>query len=147
MSLQETCSYIDHPTARYGRPTSIFADDAKADIHRHAGGLPRLVNTLCYRPILHAAANDISIIDSSNVVSDDLSTDPLPPAISTLVMAPVSGATPASDRDASWQLYLAEFGIPGWPETDCHHSRWCRSWCSLNLSYMLSLSRVSGRSL
>ena len=72
MSLQETCSYIDHHTARCGRPTSIFADDAKADIHRHASGLPRLVNALCYRSILHAAANDISIIDSSNIVTDDL---------------------------------------------------------------------------
>ena len=72
MSLQETCSYIDHHTARCGRPTSIFADDAKADIHRHAGGLPRPVNALCYRSILHAAASDITIIDSSNVVTDDL---------------------------------------------------------------------------
>ena len=72
MSLQETCSYIDHHTARCGRPASIFADDAKADIHRHAGGLPRLVNALCYRSILHAAARDISIIDSTNVVTDDL---------------------------------------------------------------------------
>ncbi len=68
----ETCSYIDHHTARCGRPASIFADDAKADIHRHAGGLPRLVNALCYRSILHAAANDIRIIDSSNIVTDDI---------------------------------------------------------------------------
>ena len=72
MSLPETCSYIDHHTKRCGRPTSIFADDAKANIHRHAGGLPRLVNALCYRSILHAAANDIRIIDSTNVVTDDI---------------------------------------------------------------------------
>ena len=72
MSLPETCTYIDHHTARCGRPTSIFADDAKADIHRHAGGLPRLVNALCYRSILHAAANDTRIIGSSNIVTDDL---------------------------------------------------------------------------
>ena len=32
-------------------------------------------------------------------------------------MAPVSGATLASHQGASWQLYLAEFGIPGWPAT------------------------------
>ena len=72
MSLPETCTYIDHHTARCGRPTSIFADDVKADIHRHAGGLPRLVNALCYRSILHAAANDTRIIGSSNIVTDDL---------------------------------------------------------------------------
>ena len=68
MTLPETCTYIDHHTARCGRPTSTFADDAKADIHRHAGGLPRLVNALCYRSILHAAANDTRIIGSSNIV-------------------------------------------------------------------------------
>ena len=67
MSLPETCDYIDHHTSRCGHPASIFADDAKADIHRHAGGLPRLVNALCYRSILHAAAHDIRIIDSTNV--------------------------------------------------------------------------------
>ena len=72
MSLEETCSYVDHHTKRCGRPTSIFADDAKANIHRHAGGLPRLVNALCYRSILHAAANEISIVDSTNVVTDDI---------------------------------------------------------------------------
>ena len=73
MTLQETCGYIDHHTARCGRPASIFADDAQADIHRHAAGVPRLVNALCYRSILHAAANDIRIIDSSNIITDDLS--------------------------------------------------------------------------
>ena len=72
MSLQETCSYIDHHTARCGRHTSIFADDTKADIHRHAGGLPRLVNALCYRSILHAAATETTIIDSSNIDTEDL---------------------------------------------------------------------------
>ena len=72
MALEETCRYIDHHTARCGRPTSIFADDAKADIHRHAGGVPRLVNAVCYRSILRAAVNDIRIIDSTNIVTDEL---------------------------------------------------------------------------
>ena len=72
MALEETCRYIDHHTVRCGRPASIFADDAKADIHRHAGGVPRLVNAVCYRSILHAVANDISIIDSTNIVTDEL---------------------------------------------------------------------------
>jgi hypothetical protein len=34
--------------------------------------VPRLVNALCYRSILHAAANDLRIIDSTNIVTDDL---------------------------------------------------------------------------
>ena len=72
MALEETCRYIDHHTARCGRPTPIFADDAKADIHRHAGGVPRLVNTVCYRSILHAVSNDLRIVDSTNLVTDEL---------------------------------------------------------------------------
>ena len=72
MALEETCRYIDHHAARCGRPTLIFADDAKADIHRHAGGVPRLVNTVCYRSILHAVSNDLRIVDSTNLVTDEL---------------------------------------------------------------------------
>lgn len=72
MDLEETCRYIDHHTARCQCPSSIFADDAKADIHRHSGGVPRLINAICYRSILHAAANGIRIIDSTNLDTDDL---------------------------------------------------------------------------
>ena len=53
-------------------PIPIFADDAKADSHRHTGGLPRLVNAICYRAILYAATSDIAIIDASKVVTDSL---------------------------------------------------------------------------
>ena len=72
MTLQEICSYIDHHNAGFGHPASIFGDDAKDDIYRHDGGLPCLVDALCYRSILHAPAQGIHIIDSSNIVTDDL---------------------------------------------------------------------------
>ena len=67
------------------------------------------------------------------------STDPLPPALGTLVMAPVSGATPASDRGASWQLYLAEFGIPSWLETRC---RKCRRYFSVMTNTVMQGSKI-----
>ena len=73
MSLQETCSYIDHHTTAAGKPTSIFADDAKSDVHRCSEGIPRRVNLICYRSIVNAALNEINIIDSKNLVLDDLS--------------------------------------------------------------------------
>jgi type II secretory pathway predicted ATPase ExeA len=72
MSLEETCAYIDHHTTICGCPTPIFADDAKADVHRHTGGIARLINAICYRSILSAAANNVRIIDSTNLASDDL---------------------------------------------------------------------------
>jgi general secretion pathway protein A len=34
MSLEETCAYIDHHTVAAGKPTPIFADDAKSEVHR-----------------------------------------------------------------------------------------------------------------
>ena len=73
MSLEETCAYIDHHTTTAGKPTSIFADDAKADVHRSSEGIPRRVNLICYRSIVNAALNDLSIIDSKNLILDDLS--------------------------------------------------------------------------
>jgi len=73
MGLQETCGYIDHHTKEAGRPTSIFADDAKSRIHRSSEGIPRRINLICYRSILAAALDQINIIDSNNLVLDDLS--------------------------------------------------------------------------
>ena len=73
MSLQETCAYIDHHITAAGKPTSIFADDAKSDVHRCSEGIPRRVNLICYRSIVNAALNEINIIDSKNLVLDDLS--------------------------------------------------------------------------
>jgi type II secretory pathway predicted ATPase ExeA len=50
----------------------VFSDDAKAEIHRHTTGIPRRVNTICYQSILRAAANGIAVLDSSNLVYDEL---------------------------------------------------------------------------
>jgi len=73
MSLQETCAYIDHHITEAGKPTSLFADDAKGEVHRSSEGIPRRVNVICYRSIVNAALSEISIIDSTNLVLDDLS--------------------------------------------------------------------------
>ena len=71
MSLEETCSYIDHHTKIAGKPTSIFADDAKSQVHHSSEGIPRRVNLICYRSIVNAALNRIDIIDSKNLLLDD----------------------------------------------------------------------------
>jgi len=73
MSLTETCDYIDHHTTAAGKPISIFADNAKSDVHRCSEGIPRKVNLICYRSIVNAALKEINIIDSKNLVLDDLS--------------------------------------------------------------------------
>ncbi len=73
MSLKETCAYIDRHTTIAGKSTSIFADDAKGEVHRSSEGIPRRINLICYRSIVNAALNEISIIDSKNLLLDDLS--------------------------------------------------------------------------
>jgi type II secretory pathway predicted ATPase ExeA len=72
MALEETCRYIDHHTKAAGCPTPLFSDAAKADIHRHADGIPRVVNTLCYRSLINAAVNKLKVVDSSDVFLEDL---------------------------------------------------------------------------
>jgi len=73
MSLQETCTYIDHHTKIAGNPNSIFADDAKSTVHNSSEGISRKVNLICYRSIVNAALKNINIIDSKNLLLDDLS--------------------------------------------------------------------------
>jgi type II secretory pathway predicted ATPase ExeA len=70
MSLEETCQYIDFQTTEAGAPTKLFSDGAKSDIHRKAEGLPRAVNTVCFRSIIMAALKERKIIDSSDLLLD-----------------------------------------------------------------------------
>ena len=71
MSLEETCRYVDHHTKAAGCPTPLFSDTAKADIHRHADGIPRVVNTICYRSIINATVKKLKLIDSADVFLED----------------------------------------------------------------------------
>lgn len=67
MSLKETAGDIDYHTSAAGNPAPLFSDSAKADIHRHSEGIPRVVNTACYRSLINAVVKGVKVIDSSNV--------------------------------------------------------------------------------
>ena len=58
------------PVAHEELPSSCCRGSAV--MTRGSWCLPRLVNALCYRSIVHATASDIRIIDSTYVVTDDL---------------------------------------------------------------------------
>ena len=73
MSLEETCRYIDHHTVIAGNHNSLFSDAAKAEIHRHSEGIPRVVNTVCYRSIINAVVKEVKVIDSADLFLEDLS--------------------------------------------------------------------------
>jgi len=76
MSLEETCRYIDHQTRSAGAPAPLFSDAAKADIHRHADGIPRVVNTIGYRSLINAAVKGLKVIDSADLFLDDPGAEP-----------------------------------------------------------------------
>jgi len=76
MSLEETCRYIDHQTRSAGAPTPLFSDGAKADIHRHADGIPRVVNTIGYRSLINAVVKGLKVLDSADPFLDDPGTEP-----------------------------------------------------------------------
>ncbi len=72
MGLEETCRYIDHHTRLAGRPSPVFSDEAKIEIHRASEGIARRVNSICYRSILSAALEGRQLIDSHDLALEDL---------------------------------------------------------------------------
>lgn len=65
MSLEETCQYIDHQLKTCGKETSMFTDDAKAEIFKRSNGTPRLVNKECFMSLIVACAKEREIIEPS----------------------------------------------------------------------------------
>jgi general secretion pathway protein A len=55
-SLAETRAYVEHRMAVAGRRKPIFTTAALRAAHRRAGGIPRLINSVCDRALLGAFA-------------------------------------------------------------------------------------------
>jgi type II secretory pathway predicted ATPase ExeA len=72
LSLKDTCEYIDHGVVRAGRPTALFSDNAKAEIHKRSLGIPRRINRVCLRTLFEGAAQGRTIIDDADIVSDEV---------------------------------------------------------------------------
>jgi type II secretory pathway predicted ATPase ExeA len=67
MSLKETCKYIEHNLSVSGKANSLFTDDAKSEIFKRTGGIPRLVNMECYKAIIAACMEVKDIIEPSSM--------------------------------------------------------------------------------
>ena len=72
ISVEETCRYIDHGLAIVHREEKLFSDSAKMEIFKRSGGLPRKINTLCYRAIVSGVIGEKQIIDSQDIPEDTL---------------------------------------------------------------------------
>lgn len=67
MNLKETCEYIDHSLEIVKRKEKLFSDNAKAEIFKRTNGIPRQINTLCYRAIVQGTIEERSIIDTHDL--------------------------------------------------------------------------------
>ena len=72
LSLKDTCHYIEHAVTQAGRTTSLFSDNAKAEVHKRSLGIPRRINRVCLRTLFEAAAHHKAIIDDGDIVSDEV---------------------------------------------------------------------------
>ncbi len=67
---REMREYINHRLAVAGREdNALFSDDTFDIIHRYAGGVPRLINTLCDTALLCAFADDKDTVESDDVIA------------------------------------------------------------------------------
>ncbi len=69
LSLNTTKSYIKHRLQVGGASRMLFAPDVIPVIHRYAGGVPRLINTICDNCLFEAFMRKISEVDLSTVHS------------------------------------------------------------------------------
>jgi general secretion pathway protein A len=57
LSARETAAYVDHRVIVAGVDRPLFTPAALRRVHRHSGGVPRLINLLCDRSLLGAAVS------------------------------------------------------------------------------------------
>ncbi len=70
LDRRETREYIEHRLAVAGRKKpDLFEDSCYEVIHRYAGGVPRLINTLCDTALLCAFADEKKSINEDDIMS------------------------------------------------------------------------------
>jgi putative secretion ATPase (PEP-CTERM system associated) len=68
LTLEETRGYIEHRLRTVGwKDDPHWSDDAFAAIHRHTGGIPRRINTLCSRVLLLGALEEVHTVTGTMV--------------------------------------------------------------------------------
>jgi len=70
LDRRETREYIEHRLSVAGRAQKdLFADECFDTIHRFAGGVPRLINTLCDTALLCAFADEKDVVEESDILA------------------------------------------------------------------------------
>jgi len=69
LSEEETIQYIRYRIERAGGSADLFTRDACRQVHRHSGGVPRLINLLCDTALTYGYADEVSEIGADLVQS------------------------------------------------------------------------------
>ncbi len=67
LSSRETREYIRYRLGVAGCQQPLFGEGALIQVHRHAGGIPRLINVICDRALLGAYSQDRSTVNAATV--------------------------------------------------------------------------------
>lgn len=117
LSADEVRGYLEHYVSRAGGSfTNIFTADAVAALHRHSGGIPRVINNLCETALTLAAALQLPALTAEVVarVARDmlgLGAEDVPPAASAATPSAESVATaPAPSATAQLPSSGAQLG-------------------------------------
>jgi general secretion pathway protein A len=118
MGPDEIATYVGHRLQVAGwQGNPDFADDAFPVLFRATDGVPRRLNQLMGRVMLHAALTDATLIDAAliNAVRADAARDT--PVAPPVVKKPVAVAAPASDKGIALRLAALEAKL-GTPPAD-----------------------------
>ncbi len=91
MQADEVGPYLEHRLALVGwTGNPRFTAEACAALYAHSGGVPRTINTLAGRLLLHGAIEDLAVLDAADVetVAADLGRDAAAPAAVAAGIAP-----------------------------------------------------------
>ena len=69
LTAADTMAYIEHRIRVAGGARNPFTEEAMAEIHALAGGIPRLINTLATTALLDAFGEEAETIDSARIVA------------------------------------------------------------------------------
>lgn len=72
MGATETLEYISHELRIAKRQEKLFSDNAMVEIFKRTHGIPRQVNSLCYKAIVHGTIEKRSIIDIDDLPRDEI---------------------------------------------------------------------------
>ncbi|MGE0418867.1 MAG: AAA family ATPase, partial [Acetobacteraceae bacterium] len=119
LSADETRGYMEHRLRMVGwTDDPVWKDDAFLAIHRHTGGIPRRINTLCSRVLLFGALEEIHIITGAMVdatagelekdLGAGLSRPPARQAVSLVSLDAPLSETSASTLDLDVVLHRVE---------------------------------------